>query len=293
MKRWKIIALTAVLAVAMLGCLTACGRAVQTNYTYDNADRYTAGDRQITETVDVVEIDYLSGDVTLARGTGEAVTVKETANRDLEEKEMVHTWLEGTTLHVKYCASDEGYDFSGLEKKLEITVPKDAELKQADLDLAVGNVTLDCFAREIDLDLAAGNVTLTQSGECDSIDIDAAAGNIDAKLGNVGKLQIDMSAGDAKIEADAIREVAVDAAGGSCEFRFAAVPQETTLDLAAGDLTIYMPETAGLTVEADLAGNEPESDIPYASMDGKYIFGSGENHMKIDMGAGGLKFLKL
>ena len=51
-------------------CLTGCSGGIFTFfvYNYDNADKYTAGDREITDKITTINIDYVSGDVKF-RGT--------------------------------------------------------------------------------------------------------------------------------------------------------------------------------------------------------------------------------
>ena len=106
----------AVLMIAAF-CLAGCGATV--NYTYDDADKYTAGDREISDSIDKLNIDYAAGDVDIKTVPGKTVSVKETANRDLEEDQKVHTRVDGSTLYVKFCASGEGMSFKDIEKHLE------------------------------------------------------------------------------------------------------------------------------------------------------------------------------
>ena len=51
-------------------CLTGCsfGLINTVSYQYENADKYTAGDREIDDTITKINIDYLAGDVKV-RGT--------------------------------------------------------------------------------------------------------------------------------------------------------------------------------------------------------------------------------
>ncbi|MBQ3925072.1 MAG: hypothetical protein II696_06115, partial [Firmicutes bacterium] len=63
MKKIIAIAGSFVLVIGMLA-LTGCG--VKTDYEYDDADKYTAGDLQTSAKIEKIDIDYLAGNVDIA-----------------------------------------------------------------------------------------------------------------------------------------------------------------------------------------------------------------------------------
>ena len=74
----KLIYVAAILAVA--AALAGCSYTFKTSYIYDNGENYTAGDREITEKVEEINIDYVSGDVKLKLTDSKNVSIKETSN---------------------------------------------------------------------------------------------------------------------------------------------------------------------------------------------------------------------
>ena len=238
----------AVLMIAAF-CLAGCGATV--NYTYDDADKYTAGDREISDSIDKLNIDYAAGDVDIKAVPGKTVSVKETANRDLEEDQKVHTRVDGSTLYVKFCASGEGMSFKDIEKHLVLEVPENVRLAGLKADLA--------------------------------------AGDLNAELKRCGKIDIDAAAGDLKVTAGKVKEFDIDAAAGNCEFVFTKTPSDSDIDMAAGDLKIQLPEKSNLTLKMDSAAVDFSYDLPFKKKGEKYVCGTGANKMNIDCAAGDVK----
>ena len=241
----------AVLAAALALCLSGC--VAKTTYTYKNGDKYTAGDREITERIDSIDIDYMAGDVTLVSGNTDKVVVKETANKEIGDELKVHTWVNGGTLYVRYCASAKGLNLNNLEKSLEITVPADLDLTNVVVDVDAGDVTVDCASRNYDIDVDAGDATLIQHGSSEGISVDVDAGSVEARIENAAR---------------------------------------TDIDVDAGDVTVYLPENADVTAEVDVDAGDFDYDIPFRKSGDKYICGSGADKLNIDVDAGSVAIRK-
>lgn len=293
MKILRAFFITAIAAI-MLVCLSGCS--VKVGYSYENGDKYTAGDREIAEQIEVIDVDYMAGDVTLKSSGSGKITVKETTKKDISDELKVHTWVDGKTLHVKYCAASEDIkpdSFNNLDKSLEITVPSDAKLSAVIIDSSAGKVDVDCSADEFDIDISSGDLTLVQHGECNEISIDSSSGSVDASVETAGTVNIDISAGDTKLKAGSIRNLSVDSSSGTCEFSLTSVPEKTEIDTSAGDVTVYLPEDAGLTAEIDISSGEVVSELPASMKDEEYIFGDGKNEMELDVSSGDVTFKAL
>ena len=270
MKNFRTI-LVATLAAAMLICLSGCS--VKLSYNYDNSDKYIPGDREITERIENIDIDYMAGNVTVKGGKTDTVTVKETSKTEIDDKLKVHTWVDGKTLHVKYCAAGKGLSIRDLEKSLEITVSADVKLSDLSIDNSAGDVSIDCSADDYEIDASAGNINIIQHGESNKIAIDDSAGDVDVTAETVRKLDIDMSAGSLKLSADK-------------------VPEKSEIDASAGNIELYLPEKTDLTLEADISAGEFNSEIPFTAKGDDYIFGNGKNKMEIDASAGDVNIRK-
>ena len=271
MKNIKKIMITLVLTAAVVISLSGCTMRVSVNY--DNADKYTPGDREITETIRNLDIDYSEGNVSVVSGNSDIVFVKETTNKKIEDKLKVHTWVEGDTLHVKYCAAAKNLSFNNLQKSLEITVPEKAKLDDVVIDASEGDVDVSCSAKDYNIDASEGNVNLTQNGESNSMVIDASEGNV-------------------KVDAQKVKEFEVDASEGNCELRFAEAPAKTSVDASEGDVTIYLPEKSDITAEINTSEGDFNYELPFSKKGDKYICGNGTSKMTIDTSEGNVNVKK-
>lgn len=222
MKTSKLVAGALALIVPSTICLTGCSFCLINtfNYQYDNADKYTAGDREIDDTITKINIDYVAGDVKVNGADTDIVSVEETANQTLDADHQVHTWVDGDTLYVRYCASTKNISFNKIEKSLEITLPADRELDDFVIEVSSGNTTLegfstdnlnthsssgniviDCSASDIDIKSSSGSVSLNQKGNGNSLKVKASSGSIGINWdGDCNTFDIDSSSGKVSIE---------------------------------------------------------------------------------------------
>ena len=115
MLKLKVLGAAAALIMTTSFCFAGCSFNLfsHMNYTYDHGDNYTAGDREIDDEITKISIDYVSGTVTLKGEDTDEISITETANVDLTEDQKVHTWVDGNTLYIKFCASSKNLNFNG------------------------------------------------------------------------------------------------------------------------------------------------------------------------------------
>ncbi len=114
------------------------------DYTYDNAGMYVAGEQEISDRIEALDIDYEAGDVVLLSSTSDIATVVETSKEVLCDDMKVHTWLEGTTLHIRYCAANSGaLKARNLHKKLTVTLPADVVRDNISVAVTSGDIVCE------------------------------------------------------------------------------------------------------------------------------------------------------
>lgn len=307
----RIIDIAAVVIIAMV-CLCGCsagfvnGSAVK----YDNADKYTAGDREITDKIDSLDIDWVSGSVKVTAG-GSNVSVKETTKGELEDKYKVHTWAEGRTLHVRFCKSGERYDGSE-PKTLEITVPADilyedirADASSADIefegvnskktvmDASSGNMTYKGDAESFTADTSSGKISFT--GKAADIHTDSSSGGVFIRQdGEADSISVDTSSGDIEIDSDYTASLKADSSSGDKVITLRKMPKKVHLDSSSGGVKLYLPEDADFTANIDTSSGEVDYEFAMSKTgDETYTCGSGENKLEINTSSGNVKLLKI
>lgn len=304
--------LFAVIFSVIAACLCGCsvGFVNSVGPSYDNADKYTPGDREFTEKIDALDIEWVSGKLTLTADEGSTVRVKETTNADLEDKLKVHTYAEGSTLHVRFCKSGENYTLKA-EKTLEITLPADILYESVKIDTSSADTTVSGVnAKSAALGASSGDITY--NGGADSFNADASSGNVSftGASGNInvntssGKIFIDQqgegesisldsSSGDMQVEAEYTAKLSASTSSGNKTIKLAKMPSETKLNSSSGAVTLYLPENAEFTANINTSSGEVSYDLALTKQgENTYTCGSGENKLSIDTSSGDVKILK-
>lgn len=315
-------------AMMLTGCVGFFNRF---SYTYDNGEKYTAGDRDIEDKVTSINLDYIMGDVKIKAADTDKISVKETANISLKDPQKVHTWVNEGTLYIRFCASLKIADFHGIEKSLEVTIPEDLDLNDTvikmssgDLDASglksgklkahssSGNVGIDCESKDIELKASSGkiilsqkgdsdsivlkassgSITLTQTGSSGSIDIHSSSGDVTADVDMVSKLAIAVSSGNITVGANEITELNSKASSGHNEFKFNVVPKTSTIKSSSGYVKVFMPEDSDVTVHTKISSGEFNSEVAFAKNGKDYTFGSGSSTMDINVSSGNVNICR-
>ena len=310
MKAFKIISYTFLLAAITI-VLSGCSLGMKTNYEYKNAEKFTAGDRNIKDQIEVIDIDYRSGDIVLTGTSSDEVTIHETAKVDLDEKRQVHTWVDGKTLYIRYCASAKGLDLEDLEKHLEIGIPEKQVLK--DLTTAVssgdlaysgfetenlsieassGEIKVDTTAKTTDIVASSGDITLKLHGDSEIVNLETSSGEISVDLENSGELKAETSSGKIEVNAVDLKEITAESSSGLGLFSFQKMPERAKLSASSGDITVSLPEDADFTAHIDTSSGDFSYDLPLSKSEDGYVCGNGTNTVTINTSSGDIQLLK-
>ena len=333
MNRSKILTGILGMVTASTLCLTGCSGGFFTffTYTYENGDKYTAGDREITEKITTINIDYVSGDVKLQGTDSDKVSITETSNKELSEEQKVHTWVDGSTLYVRYCKSSKNLSFFQIEKNLNITIPGSQDLdsmilhissgnadfsgftsKTVNAKSSSGNVTMNCSAsdiiikassgkvalvedgdaKSIDINSSSGTVNVDQKGSVDSVKIHSSSGSVTAALGKVGAFDVHVSSGKINVEAEEINDLKSTSSSGKNEYKLGKVPATADIHSSSGGVKVYIPEDSDITVKPHLSSGEFNYELPFTKNGKEYVCGNGSNEMTIKVSSGDVDILK-
>lgn len=265
MKKSTLILLLLTLCLVLCSC-TINGVSIG-GYTYENADRYTAGDAGIDSRVENIDVSWIAGNVQTARHSGSDIRLSETSGRTLKKDEQLHWWLDGDTLYVKYAES--GYISSrNLNKQLTLLLPASLELEDISISTVSANVETDT--------LNARAITLN-----------TVSGNIDAAAASAARVKIDSVSGNVKLSADRIDDLKADSVSGDVTLRFDRMPASIDADTVSGDLTLLLPEDAGFSVRIDSVSGRVKGNLSMTP-NGKdsYIRGDGRCTITADSVSG-------
>lgn len=170
-----------VLLIAVLFCMSCfmsgCGLidvfSGKIPTTYQNAEKYTAGNTEFEGKVDTFSIWWLYGSVTVKTHKEDTVKIEESANKEIDDTLSLHwryynTADYGNILYVRYSASGN-FDYGDLKKDITVYLPENDGM----------DISLTIDAASVDIDMSGFENTLkelfvsTNSGKV-SVEIDSA-----------------------------------------------------------------------------------------------------------------------
>ena len=308
MKRSAILTvlLVIVLALGLGGTWRAFGRSL--GLSYENADKYTAGNAVIEDAVKNLDVHWTSGDVTIAYHDEDTVEVAETSKKPLAEGDQLRWWMDGDTLRVQFRKPGLRLGWS-LDKQLTITLPEGARLDTAAIGLTSGDMRIPAIeADAIRLDTTSGDIEVAQVGRASEVALESTSGSIAATLddaanvtaettsgdvaltqtGKADSLRADSTSGSVAVSADEARAVDVHSVSGSVRVALGAF-EELNASSTSGDVTATLPVEPGLTGEASSTSGSVDSAIALEKEGNTYRCGDGSACFSIHTTSGDIR----
>ena len=221
-----------------------------------------------------IDIDWVSGSVTIAPGDVKEITFCESAVSD-DKYRMV--WKQsGDKPTIQFCKDSEslnlGVHLNDGDKNLLITVPRDWVCDSLELDAASAYLTVrDLTIREVDVDTASGTGRFENCTVSD-LNVDTASGDV-TFTGSLGELEFE-------------------AASAGFVGVLNSVPNRISMDSMSGDLELALPEDAGFTVDMDTMSGDFTSEFPTTTKNGGHICGDGRCKILVNAMSGDVTIRK-
>lgn len=304
MKKVLVFAVLAAISLSALCGLSGCS--YSGSVTYANSDKYSVGNTEITDKIESIEIDWLSGSISLVSHSEDTVLLSEWDEESIPEDMRVRWWVDGSTLRVRFAASGAGVrTFGSFHKDLTLTLPETLAFENvtiraasAEIDAdrltagtlsvstASGNINISGEANTVELNSASGNIQLTQKDKAGEVRIDTASGKIDADLGSADRAYFESASGRITVKAASVDSLEVKANSGAVLCELEAVPAECRLHAVSGGVTLVLPEESDFTANISTASGDFESDFALKKDGNTYICGSGGADIDIETSSG-------
>ena len=262
-----------ILASILIGVLTfhdflGSGRLVA---FFGEVDGTVASEGSVSaEEVKSLEINWVSGDVTIVRADVTDISFREDAG--LKEKDML-VWSQKGDKLVIHSSRYKVQFGTSKSKDLVVTIPMDYNINNLSISTVSANFSADS--------LTANSVTIQGvSGEC------TFTGN-----NTFGTMNMETVSGDVTFNGT-LRELTCE--GVSANFRgfFTETPNSIQVDGVSGNIDITLPADAGFTAELDTLNGDFDSDFSITSSGDRYICGNGQCSIEIDGVSGDINIRK-
>lgn len=178
--------LFSVLLIVMILCssflLSGCGLidafSDKIPTTYDNAEKYTAGNTEFEGKVDTFSIWWFYGSVSVKTHKENTVKIEESANKETDDTLQLHwryfnTTDYGNVLYVRYSASGD-FDYGDLKKDITVYLPENDGM----------DISLTIDAAAVDVDTSGFENTLEE------LSITTNSGKVSAKIDSAEEVRI-------------------------------------------------------------------------------------------------------
>ena len=297
-------------------------------FGYADAEKYTAGEAQISGTVRNLEIDWLNGKVTLEYHSGEGVELREASSRPISADMQLRWWLDGDTLRVRYAKS--GFRLTwDQEKELTVSVPEgcsfqdvniratsgelnlpDVKADTLNLEVTSGDIRAASEARIIAAGATSGNISLQAAGETETVSVGTTSGSAYVEAYEMDTVKATTTSGGIQISADHVKMCDAGATSGNVLISLAEAEQVkvgstsgtvsvklakfTSLkaDTTSGTITAELPEKPGFTAQINTVSGSIDDDMALSREGSRFVCGDGSAKVELGSTSGDIRLRK-
>lgn len=272
---------------------------------YANADQYTAGDAEITETVKKLDINWTSGKVILAYHAENTVLLQEDVKRELSPDDRMQWWMEGDTLHVQF--TKPGVRWNLPEKILTVTLPEGTELDSARIHTTSGDMEIPAMkAKELTLESTSGSIDVSTeafktavcttsgdqkirlTGETGGVAADSTSGSIALETGKIIDIEAATTSGGVSVTSEAAENVLAASTSGNIEVSLGGIRQ-LEINATSGSIRAALPENPGFTARVSTTSGGVTCAIPASKEGDRYVCGDGSAKVEITATSGNVR----
>ena len=293
-------------------------------YSYQNANKYTAGDAEIKKPVRNLDVDWVNGKVSIEYHRGNTVELHETSKKKISDNMRLRWWLDGDTLRVRF-AKPGFHQLSVQEKELTIILPDDSAFGEVSvaatsgdllipslqtdslkLNVTSGDIKAAAEAKTVVTGATSGDLDLRLNGKAKDIKVETTSGTIELEIGTAERLTAESSSGKIDLTAKSLGEFAASSASGDITAEVSKVKRAAisttsgeveveidsfeafTVSSTSGDVKADLPEKPGFTATLKVTSGEIEYELPLVKKGKTFVCGDGSGELSISTTSGNI-----
>lgn len=218
-----------------------------------------------------IEIQWISGNVTIQPGDTDTITFTETDGLS-DENQMV--WKQSRDkLIIQFSKVKFSFGLTvDYSKNLVVTVPRDWVCNDLQIDSVSANVSVsDLNVKEMELESVSGEIFITNCTVTD-LSAETASGNLEFQ--------------------GALTELSFDSISAGCTAVFTNTPKQIELETVSGNLTLALPETTGFTASIDSLSGGITTDFATTVSKNRHTYGDGSCKIEVETVSGDITIRK-
>ncbi|MCI8611272.1 MAG: DUF4097 domain-containing protein [Clostridiales bacterium] len=264
----KYICLLVVFGIGLWG-LTGCKK----GYTYDDAHLYTPGNGDADPVlVRTIDVDWPWGSVSVKVYDGELVQFSDNSAFP-HENNLLHFYLDGDTLRIRFCESTSFRMSAPDPKDLEVLIPRSA----------MGNL------EEISIDTESAAVFINDI-QTVVLEVHTKSGGVTVD-GTARQAFVETGAGDIALSGT-FDEIETESRNGTLTAICTECPDSFIGESVSGDFQIILPKESGFSLEYILESGRLISDFDGQESGGIYQVGNGFGKLSFETRRGDLHLSK-
>lgn len=260
---------------------------------YANSDQYTAGNGEIAASqVDHIKVYWTSGSVEVKETSSDKIIFSE-ENNNLDDKEKLHYYLEGNTLHIQFSSAKKWFSWGkNKNKNLILEIPKGKEFSSAKIDVVSASTNIDVLkGKDVQIENVSGGIYLNEI-TADTLDIDTVSGGVEGNKITAKEVKSNAVSGKTTLKGK-IEKLRVETVSGGIDLTPGAKVREIRTESVSGGVNIHLPENEGFTADFDKVSGSFSSDFETSGKKDTYTYKNGAIKIDAEAVSGGLHIYKV
>ncbi len=251
--------------------------------TYDDANKYVSGDQTYQENIQTLNINWISGKVTLYEDdTMTGVKIEEECSFASLDGH-VHSYMHDGILDIQFMKSGYKTMTNSFTKWLFVTY--NPTLDNLNINLTSGSLYADHMTakEKIDINYTSGSADLTNINT-KKLSLNFISGKLSSSIINADEINITATSGEIYMDAIYTKKITSTSTTGLHRLKFKQV-EEGTVNITSGELVILMPEEGGVVKVSNVSGMV----VPVRECiqeDNTYTFGEGTARIDVSIISG-------
>lgn len=259
MKNLKILPL-----LLLVPLMASCGTTMMG--TYADADKYVTGDQTYESQIETIDIDWISGSIELKYDDEATATTLVEENGDkYEDAYKVHSYLNGTTLYVKYMKSGHVV-INSKPKKLLLTYSS-------------------AYLENIIVKLTSGKLTSNKLDASEKVSIFMTSGSANIDIIHTKDFSFKMTSGSAIIKDLFTETFTTDMTSGGFDVDIKNF-NTGKINSTSGSISVRLPEEGGVVSVKKTSGSVVVKNNEYINASGIYTLKDGTGRIDVNMTSG-------
>lgn len=203
-----------------------------------------------------LELELTAGTFEIVEGDSDEIIVRSAKKISMIQsgKKLVIDTDKGAKVHF-FGVSEEGHH-------VEITLPKDKEFRNIDVEIGAGQLEADSLtAKDIEMQIGAGSI-IVDTLICEEGKISVGAGEAIIKEGISGELDLDVGLGDLQYDGVLSGDLDADCGMGNMDIRLDGKEEDFNykIDVGMGDITVGNSSYGGMAQSKEI-DNDAEAEM--------------------------------